>query len=54
MLNISKQKFQVKVAATSKASASTMQKGKQSDGYTLEYQIKRRIPLESIQEIKLR
>ena len=37
-----------------KGNHSTAQKGKQQEGYTLEYKVKRRIPLESISEIKLR
>ena len=33
---------------------SNNQKGKQQEGYTLEYKVKRRIPLENINEIKMR
>ena len=48
---------QVKVGG--KGSSSTAHRNKQQqqqtpEGYTLEYKVKRRIPLESISEIKLR
>ncbi|CAF3674870.1 unnamed protein product [Rotaria sordida] len=43
----------VKVGSGGKSNSSAVQKNKQPDGYTIEYKIKRRIPLETINEIKM-
>ena len=45
---------QVKVGAGGKGQAAQKSKQQQQEGFTLEYKVKRRIPLESITEIKLR
>jgi hypothetical protein len=42
------------VGGGGKASNAATQKGKTQEGYTLEYKVKRRIPLENISEIKMR
>ncbi|CAF3307815.1 unnamed protein product [Rotaria sp. Silwood2] len=43
----------VKVGSGGKSNNSAVQKNKQQEGYVIEYKIKRRIPLETITEIKM-
>ncbi len=44
----------MKVGGGGKGSSSTAQKSKQQEGFMLQYKVKRRIPLENINEIKMR